>query len=387
MMTPSTKEKTTYLPDRTQLEQKPFVNDRITFMSVLMTILAVLCIILCGFAVSSSKLVDRNAGSIKYDSSETFDSFSSILTSDAVSDIADIPRLYVLPLTDDPAPVPNPDGYDRRKDTPLDYTEPTDVFCYEDETIKVTCWREIYKGDTVNFAEIYIAHPSQFRRAFAGNSYESSARYEPVAIANGVNAVVALNADYCRYRKEGIIYHHGQLLRNVVDNKNPLDLLLYDTDGNFHVCRDLDLENSGILTDHDILYSFAFGPTLVENGVVRTKEEIAGYPLGVTSTLEPRAAIGQLSGERRYLLCTVNGRTKRINFETTDNLEAYEQSGMTTAELAVLMHEKGCTLAYAMDGGQSATLVFNKTTFNTPAYGGQRVVSDVLYFGTAVPNE
>ena len=367
---------------------------------------AIAVLIVCGFFISSSQLIDREHIGSAHSASDEFDSTSSIMVSDAVSDIAELPRVYVLPLADEPAPKPDSELFGTKKDTPVGMESPITVSFYEDETISVKCWREEYMGATLNLSEIYIAHPSQFRRAFAGGSYDSKVRYTPVAIASSVNAVVAMNADYCQYRTEGVVIHHRELMRHKLGRK--LDVLLYDVDGNLHTVRDTELYSSGILNKYDIIYSFTFGPTLVDGGEVCDTKHLTGYSMGEVRSIEPRAAIGQLDGDRHYLLCTVDGRTKRIQFteeemdkmlaEITDPEEyeelleefeypGFEPSGLTIVQFAKFMHSKGCSVAYAMDGGQTATMIFNGRAYNTPAYGGQRTVSDILYFASALPEE
>ena len=51
------------------------------------------------------------------------------------------------------------------------------------------------------------------------------------------------------------------------------------------------------------------------------------------------------------------------------------------------MHSKGCTQAYNLDGGQSTTIILNGEAMNEPLWGAQRVVTDILYCATAIPNE
>ena len=50
------------------------------------------------------------------------------------------------------------------------------------------------------------------------------------------------------------------------------------------------------------------------------------------------------------------------------------------------MIEFGCQKAYALDGGQTGTIVTNDKLINVPDFGVQRTVSDMIYFATAVPD-
>ena len=46
----------------------------------------------------------------------------------------------------------------------------------------------------------------------------------------------------------------------------------------------------------------------------------------------------------------------------------------------------GVTTAYALDGGQTATIVSGNQLMNPVDYGGERETSDIIYFATAVPD-
>ena len=51
------------------------------------------------------------------------------------------------------------------------------------------------------------------------------------------------------------------------------------------------------------------------------------------------------------------------------------------------MVEKGCVKAYTLDGGQTATTVFNGQLINPVQFGWEKPISDVIYFATALPEE
>ena len=55
--------------------------------------------------------------------------------------------------------------------------------------------------------------------------------------------------------------------------------------------------------------------------------------------------------------------------------------------LADRMMDFGVWKAYALDGGQTATIVVNDELFNKPDYGAQRKISDIIYFATAIPED
>ena len=54
--------------------------------------------------------------------------------------------------------------------------------------------------------------------------------------------------------------------------------------------------------------------------------------------------------------------------------------GLTIPELATLMSELGCKVAYNLDGGRTAQMSFMGDVVNQPYLDG-RDVSDILYIG------
>ena len=365
------------LPAEEQAEESVQAKEENKALTLVLTAVCLAIAVITGLLLSSSAIVLPNsAGQISRSGADEFAAFVSDLAVYAVGEAAELPKYYVLPLSDDPAPAADRANIYWDVAKPLGSTVDMDVHCYEDETISVRCWKEIVGYSYVAFSEIKIQHPTQFRRAFAGGSYDSGQRYYPQVIAQTNNAVIAMSADYCNYRDEGLIIHQRKLYR---DNTNEnLDILLYDSKGDLHIMPHKEVESSNILEEKDIIYTFAFGPALVVDGVLQERDHIDDYVLGFPNGREPRAAIGQL-GELHYLLCVVEGRTERL----AGGNDEYEASGMLVREVADLMYEKGCCNAYAMDGGQTATMVFMGDLVNNVAYGGQRSVSDILYFATA----
>ena len=57
----------------------------------------------------------------------------------------------------------------------------------------------------------------------------------------------------------------------------------------------------------------------------------------------------------------------------------------TGQEAAQLMIDHGCTMAYNMDGGQTAEVILGGQLMNLPEFHMERQVSDVLCFASALP--
>lgn len=248
------------------------------------------------------------------------------------------------------------------------YTE-GDKVCYKDNTIEVQCWREkrVLYGASAFFADVKIKHPSQFRKQWSNGDYNSIKRQLPSTMFANSNGVVGMSADFYKFRRYGVIVQYGMVL---CDKRcgHPLDVLVVDYEGNFHIWDDKEL-SSHISKNgaDDIMLSFTFGPALVIDGKVTkiSGRRYKDHSLGELEQVVGRAAIGQL-GELHYLLCTVS------------------KPGMTCQDIADLMGEKGCINAYNFDGGQSGTLMFNGQVYNEIAYRGvERPMSDIIYFASA----
>lgn len=270
-------------------------------------------------------------------------------------EIFNLPKTYTLPLDQLPAPQPDPNGF----------TEDT----YEDPTISVKCWRERIslprKTVTANFAEVTIAHPTQLRTAFAGGQFGAK-RMLASKIASVNNAVIAVNGDFYNYKSSGLLIRNGTLYR---EKPYGADVLFIDSDGNFHSKTDREAIAEDYYKKNKIYQTLSFGPTIVDDGKVLTnwRGNFSCGPYGD----EPRTAIGQI-GPLHYLLCTVDGRM-------------VQSPGVKVAELAAIMVEKKCYIAYNLDGGQSSVLYFHNKPYNIVADGGERTLSDIVYFATAIP--
>ena len=61
-----------------------------------------------------------------------------------------------------------------------------------------------------------------------------------------------------------------------------------------------------------------------------------------------------------------------------------DSDGCTCAELADFMAKQGCTMAYNLDGGNSALMWFGGENYSEKTVKAERSVSDIIYFATAI---
>ena len=324
---------------------------------------------------------------------DRYDTYMTNAVSDALDGVKVIQKVYWLSDEDQIAPEPDPSCYGTTDDPStlqwlLDEAKEllgveTSVFStqteimpgsvvtyYLDETIFTVTWKQIVQGGVYTISEVKIAHASQFRRFLADGTYGSDKQYMTTEMAATVNAVVASSGDFYKFRSWGVNVYLGKV-RNV--NKI-VDSCYITEDG------DLLFTRAGELTDTDtaqqfvdennIRFSLAFGPIMVEDG---QNVVPSSYPLGEITDRYARAALCQF-GQLHYLLVAANQ-------------EGAYTGVPTTKQFADQLIAFGVDKAYALDGGQTAAIVTNDTLINRPTYGYQRLISDIIYFSTALPNE
>ena len=327
--------------------------------------------------------------------SDAFQRRVNNLSAAAMEGIIPIPKSYLLPEDTVIAPVPDPSNfgqsYDPADTAPIleraaelldgqrtvwspetEIRKDCPVRWYLDDTILSVTWKQLIDWTVYTFTEVKVAHPSQFRRYFADNTFAAPVQYLPSEMAQTVNAVSAMSGDFYKFRRYGIVVYQRQLCRA---EGNWLDTCFVDAKGDLNFVRRGELtEESEIqryIEENDILFSLAFGPIMIENGVNVMPED---YLVGEIKDHYARAVLCQLD-ECHYLLVTVNH-------------EGYEGGSVPTMfAVAQTLVDLGVPKAYTLDGGQTAAMIANGELINAVEFGYQRAVSDIIYFATAIPEQ
>ena len=334
----------------------------------------VLGIVLLSWLLPAGNIMNLSSVSVSSkDRSSFFDISSDNLLSNALSAIHTIPKTYILEMYDYLTPAPDPSNFTKIEDDDRKNFDGTPIDYYKDETIEVKCWREKTKYGIITYAEVWIAHPSQFRRTIVDNVISKKHKDYPENIFRKTNGILGMSGDYCAFRPYGIEIQYGNLIRDKVGSHltPKMDILVYDINGNFSVYESTkDFFKTDVYKNGEIIHTFAFGPMIIDNYKVSSrKDKLYQYQNGRPWESYPRAAVCQFDYDKHYLLCRLG--------EKGSNLENF----------AAEIQKKGVRLAYALDGGQTGTIMFNKEVVNEPAYTGTREMSDIFYFATAVPNE
>ncbi len=235
---------------------------------------------------------------------------------------------------------------------------------YDDGSIQISIETLRLDDTTYYVADVQLASADSLKTAFAQATYGRNIKATTSEIAAENNAIFAINGDFYGFRDTGYVIRGGQLYRDTASSTAQAEDLVIDSDGNFSIINESEVTAQQLL-EQGAVQVFSFGPALVEDGqvVVSTGEEV-----DQAMTSNPRTAIGQISA-LHYLVIVSDGRTS-------------ESAGLTLYQLATLFAQRGCTVAYNLDGGGSSTMVFNGNVVNNPTSGRsitERAVSDIVY--------
>ena len=335
-----------------------------------------------------------SAGSMELAIMDRYDMQMTNQISSALEGVLSIEKVYWLNDDDQIAPEPDPEKFGTTTDpasmqgfldeakellgveetvfsTDVTLMYGSKITYYLDETIMVITWKEIRHGAVYTISEVKIAHPSQFRRFVADGVYGSDKQYQTTDMAATVNAVTASSGDFYKFRSMGVSVYQGQVMR--MNNKVDTCFITEDGDMLFVPRGTMSAKEEAqkFVDENKVRFSLAFGPILVDNF---QKVPVKGvYPLGEVEDRYPRAALCKMGDDLHYLLIASN---QESGYDNVPNISTFADQ----------MVEMGCEKAYALDGGQTAVIVTNDKLINRPSYGYQRLISDIIYFATAIPD-
>jgi len=234
------------------------------------------------------------------------------------------------------------------------------------------------KPITYFVADIHMKDISQFRPGFGAEGHTGHGAIYPWIMARRAKAVLWLTGDNLinsEKDEKGILIRDGRLFSEA----NAEDTLAIYPDMSMRIFAKWETRGETLLED-GVENAYSFGPTLIKDGVVN---ENAKYHR--VRRINPRAGIGYLE-PGHYIAIVVDGRQKDYSV------------GMTVWEFADLFAQYDCELAYNLDGGLSAGMIFMGEQLNSHSgnrigdsndISYQRAVPDGLMFGYSelVPSE
>ena len=259
---------------------------------------------------------------------------------------------------------------------PIDAVYSNKLLVYEDPTIRVERFPATHDPATMiqyYAVDVQIKDPSQLRTASADpESFTSSRLVQPEVIAKRMNAVFALDGDYCTddsVENKKYIMRQGIIFRDTVETK--LDMLLIDEEGDLHIIPggpELETMDKTQINGKAVWNVLQFGPGLVIDGKPVDDEYI------LDENHSPKFA-EPAGGALRMCFIQVG----KLHYMAI--CPRYHTNLHQLREL-VLSVAPDCINAYVLDGGGSAQLVFLGKTINLGKVD-KRKLSDIIYFASA----
>ncbi len=257
---------------------------------------------------------------------------------------------------------------------------------YSDSSIDV----KIEEIDGFYVAKIWVKDPSKqvLKADQTDADWTKNSRNVPTLMKTITSAIVACNASGFNHspywtgeKKHGGDWNNAPTGNLVITNGiirrrrtqyEKVSLLAIMPDGGFRFFKDAkydDVINSGAVST----FNFGIGATIIDGEAIDNK----------TTARHPRAAFGQIDNNN-YVIIVTNARRN-------DNSK---RNYMTINQVTEMGQKLGCKILFNCDGGGSATLWFNGSTYHycQQVYSkkylwnsyvfGSRPVADALYFSS-----
>lgn len=215
-------------------------------------------------------------------------------------------------------------------------------------------------------ADVDLSDTTQLSNAFADNQFGRNIIAYTSDIAEDNDAIFAINGDYYGFREDGIIIRNGVIYR---DEPTRTGLAIY-LDGSMQVYDETQTSAEDLLAQ-GVWNTLSFGPALVDDyevisntGKIEIDTNFGNHSIEGD---QPRTGIGMIDNNH-FVFIVVDGRSHGYS------------NGISLNEFAEIFQELGCSEAYNLDGGGSATMYFMGRVVNNPlGKNKERGTSDILY--------
>lgn len=212
---------------------------------------------------------------------------------------------------------------------------------------------------TYYVADVYIAGIENFKTYTAYDEFIYYGTQDPIEMSNDTNAVLAVNGDFATLQKAGFAVRNSEVLLSDVNN----NICVLYPDGTMEAYDQGTYDIAQIL-ERNPTQVWSFGPSLLDSeGKARSEDAFEAFA-GIKKN-HPRCAIGYYE-PGHYCFLVADGRQENYSY------------GINLVSLAQVFEELGCQMAYNLDGGQSAIMMFEHKFYNKP-YGWGRDLGDILY--------
>ena len=258
----------------------------------------------------------------------------------------------------------------------LNFIPGAPIYWYLDESILVIVWQEACQNGTAGtYSEVVLGDGSQLCRKIVNDKYDSNAYIAASSLARQTNSVLAIGGDLYDHpgRLIGVHVYDGEVM---CEHDETCDTCMFTTEGDVlftyrNQFSSID-EARDFVKNNNVRFSVSFGPAIIDKG-----QSIApsSYAWGEINDTYARGAIGMREGDLGHFLC--------LNM---NEQEGYWQLSTLQDEINEMLAHN-VTKAYALDGGQTCCTVFNGKLINRVQFNKERGTSDIIFFGSAVPEK
>lgn len=235
-----------------------------------------------------------------------------------------------------------------RVETENGYTGPNLAFT-------LTCYDHPEKHPSLTYyaADVYVRTVEQIACAFPP---KGTLFGDPLAIAEGAGAVLAVNGDNAIALADVFTVRNGALYN---DAKTRGDVCVLYCDGHMEVYSPESYRHKDVLAAEP-WQIWCFGPSLLD----REGKPLKEFNIDVSlQRRHPRTVIGYYE-PGHYCFVVIDGRGGDYS------------EGATIAETVEIMSELGCTRAYNLDGGASSMMIYRGELVNVPSR--ERTIKDMI---------
>ena len=244
------------------------------------------------------------------------------------------------------------------------------IYEYRSDTLAIEIRRYEKTDPMVAYyiAHIYERDVDSYRSGFGSARLNGRDTADACVMARRYRAVLGMTGDNLLHSdyNRGMMVRDGRIFRAMTQ----ASVMALTEDFSMRIYN---AQDSAMLNEIDAgtQDTFAFGPPLILNGVLC--EKVDDDRVG---RINPRAGLGMVE-PGHFVAIVVDGRLPHYSH------------GMLLSDYAKLFLDEGCVMAYNLDGGASATMVFMGEYINKRADNHYRSVPDQLLWGYSelVPTE
>ena len=235
---------------------------------------------------------------------------------------------------------------------------------YQSSTITIELQKHTKYQANYWTALVKIKNAHQLRSALSYGTYGGTRETTSSAVKRN-NGIIGMNGSAFSYSSgkpgfDAVMIKNGKIKNKALGTSYSLMAVTWD--GMMYTPKQgLSAKQ---LVQQNVRDTYNFGPAIIMDGFT---QPIIDPFQDTVSRKDPRSAVGMIRpGE--YVLLVADGRGKGGSM------------GLNYYDMASIFQSFGCTYAYNLDGGGSATLVYKGRVMNNPSDGTERSCGDFLYF-------